>query len=122
MSENGGGGDAGEHADVAGGEPAGALGGPAQPTLSTAARYGSIGIVWLAALVFAVLIAALARPGGYTTWTSLALAGCVLVGLVVQLGTQQKDGFVNRLAASGTGAFVILGATGAVLAAVAATR
>jgi len=85
-------------------------------------RYGSIGLVWVAAAVFAVLIGVLAREAMYATWISLALAGCVLIGLVAQLATQQKIGFVNRLAASAAGAFVILGIAGAVLGVVAATR
>src|SRR5947209_2577336 len=85
-------------------------------------RYGSIGVVWLAAAVFAVLIGLLARETLYATWISLALAVCVLLGLIAQLATQQKIGFVNRLAASVAGAFVILGVTGAVLGIVAAAR
>ena len=84
--------------------------------------YGSIGVVWLAAVVFAVLIGLLARPAVYATWISLALAVCVLIGLIAQLATQQKVGFVNRLAATVAGSFVILGLTGAVLGVVAATR
>ena len=85
-------------------------------------RYGSIGAVWLAAAVFAVLIGVLARPAVYATWISLALAFCVLIGLIAQLATQQKIGFVNRLAATVVGCFVILGIAGAVLGVVAATR
>ena len=42
--------------------------------------------------------------------------------LGAQLATQEKDGFVDRLAASVVGAFVILGLAGAVLAVVAAVR
>ncbi len=42
--------------------------------------------------------------------------------MIAQLATQQKDGFVDRLAASVVGAFVILGIAAAVLAVVAAVR
>lgn len=90
--------------------------------LSKAARYGSVGAVWVLALVFAALIAAVSTPDLYASWLSLALAGCVLLGLVAQLSTQQKNGFVNRLAATVTGSFVILGAVGAILGIIAATR
>ncbi|MGJ4844443.1 MULTISPECIES: hypothetical protein [unclassified Leifsonia] len=90
--------------------------------LSKRARYGSIGAVWALALVSSVLIAIISPPDRYASWLSLALAGCVLLGLVAQLATQQKDGFVNRLAATVTGSFVILGVVGAILGIVAAAQ
>lgn len=100
---------------------------PAAPSaeeagLSKGARYGSVGAVWALALVFAVLIGVISTPDRYASWLSLALAGCVLLGLIAQLATQQKDGFVNRLAATVTGSFVILGIVGAILGIVAATQ
>ncbi|GAB3573110.1 hypothetical protein GCM10027406_01080 [Leifsonia lichenia] len=100
--------------------PAAAFDGDA--TLSPGVRYGSIGAVWLLALVFAVLIAAISPVDRYASWLSLALAACVLLGLIAQLATQQKEGFVNRLAATVTGSFVILGIFGVVLGIVAATQ
>jgi hypothetical protein len=93
-----------------------------QPRLSRGARFGSVGAIWLLALVFAVVIAVVSEKEQYATWLSLALAGCVLGALVAQLATQQKDGFVDRLAASVGGAFVVLGVTGAILALVAAAQ
>ena len=93
-----------------------------QPRLSRGARFGSIGAIWLLALVFAVVIATVSQTAQYATWLSLSLAACVLAALVAQLATQQKDGFVDRLAASVTGAFIVLGVTGGILAIVAATQ
>ncbi len=90
------------------------------PVLSRGARYASVGAVWAVALVFAVLIGVLSRPAAYASWLSLALAVCVLLGFVAQLATQQKEGFVNRLAATFTGCFLVLGVTGGVLALVVA--
>jgi hypothetical protein len=52
----------------------------------------------------------------------LGLAACVIASMCAQLVTQQKHGFVNRLAASVVGAFVILALTGGILAIVAASR
>jgi hypothetical protein len=78
--------------------------------------------VWAIALVLGVLIGSLSRPAEYASWLSLALAVCALLAFVAQLATQQKDGFISRLAATLTGSFVILGVIGAVLALVAGVR
>lgn len=85
-------------------------------------RWTSILAVWGAALVFAVVIAIVSDPHEYAAWLALALAGCVVGALCAQLATQEKQGFVDRLAASLVGAFVILGVTGAILALVVAGR
>ena len=85
-------------------------------------RWTSILTIWGAAVVFAVVIGVVSDPHAYASWLALALAGCVIGALIAQLATQQKEGFVDRLAASVVGAFVILGLAGAVLALVAAVR
>ncbi|WP_223691596.1 hypothetical protein [Leifsonia poae] len=93
-----------------------------RPGLSRAARYGSVAAIWVLALVLAIVIAAVSERAQDASWISLALAACVIVGLIAQLATQRKEGFVNRLAASVSGAFVILGVTAGILALVAAAR
>lgn len=75
----------------------------------------SVGGVWALALVLGVLIAFLARPAQYASWVSLALGVSVLASFGAQLATQRKDGFVNRLATTLTGSFVILAVIGAIL-------
>jgi hypothetical protein len=90
--------------------------------LSRGARFLSVGSIWLLALVFAVVIGAVSPAVQYASWLSLALAACVIASMCAQLATQQKHGFVNRLAASVSGAFVILAVTGGILAIVAASR
>ncbi|NUU07149.1 hypothetical protein [Leifsonia sp. C5G2] len=99
-----------------------AAAGAAQPPLPRWATALSIGSVWAIALVLGVLIGSLSHPAAYASWLSLALAVCALLGFVSQLATQQKDGFVTRLAATLTGSFVILGVIGAVLALIAGLR
>lgn len=89
------------------------------PALSRAAVVVSVGVVWLIALILGVLIGVLSDLEQYASWLSLALGVCVLASFAAQLATQQKDGFVNRLAATLTGSFVILGMTGAILSFVA---
>jgi hypothetical protein len=99
-----------------------AAAGPAQPPLPRWATALSIGSVWAVALVLGILIGSLSRPAAYASWLSLALAVCALLSFVAQLATQQKDGFITRLAATTTGSFVILGIIGAILALVAGVR
>ena len=86
------------------------------PLLPRGVLVVSVLAVWAVALALGILIGILSRAAAYASWLSLALGVCVLIAFVAQLSTQQKDGFVNRLAAALTGSFVILGATGAVLA------
>jgi len=93
-----------------------AAAGPVQPPLPRWATVVSIGSIWLVALVLGILIGALSRPAAYASWLSLALAVCALLGIVAQLSTQQKDGFVSRLAATFAGSFVVLGLIGGILA------
>ncbi|WP_426625010.1 hypothetical protein ACPPVW_02700 [Leifsonia sp. McL0607] len=94
--------------------PAAAAGPTPQP-LPRAAVAWSVGSVWALALVLGILIALLSHPVHYASWLSLALGVCVIASFGSQLATQQKDGFVNRLATTLTGTFVILGAIGAIL-------
>ena len=75
----------------------------------------SVGGVWALALLLGVLIAFLSHPIQYASWLSLALGVCVLASFGAQLATQRKDGFVNRLATTLTGSFVILGVIGGIL-------
>lgn len=99
-----------------------AAAGPAVPPLPRWVTVVSVGSVWLVALLLGVLIAALSRPSGYASWLSLALAVCTLLGFVAQLATQEKDGFITRLAATFTGSFVVLGVIGGILALVSGAR
>jgi len=93
-----------------------AAAGPVQPPLPRWATATSIGSVWVVALVLGILIGVLSRPAAYASWLSLALAVCVLLAFVAQLATQQKDGFIDRLAVTFAGTFVVLGLIGGILA------
>jgi hypothetical protein len=86
-----------------------------QPTLSASARWGGIGVVWAASVVFAVLIGVLSAPAHRSDWFGLALAACVVGAFVVQLGIADKRGFVARLTLSTVGALVVLAVTSGVL-------
>lgn len=94
--------------------PAAAAGPPPEPLPRTTVAV-SVGAVWALALLLGVLIGVLSHPAQYASWISLALGVCVIASFGAQLATQRKDGFVNRLAATLTGSFVILGVIGAIL-------
>ncbi|MCU1408430.1 MAG: hypothetical protein JWM23_510 [Microbacteriaceae bacterium] len=73
-------------------------------------------MVWLLALVFAVLVGLLAAPGQGLAWVGLSLAGCTILTLCVQIGTGRKDGYVSRVTASIVGAVIVLAAATGVFA------
>jgi MFS superfamily sulfate permease-like transporter len=75
--------------------------------------------VWALALVAVVLVAVF-DPEGYLSWMPLALAGCVLLSLAIQLAISEKNGLVNRMAASLAGALVLLAVATGVFALVGA--
>lgn len=79
------------------------------------ARFGwSVLVVWGASLVAAVLVALLGGQA-FLAWTAIALSALVLLTAAIQLAIQRKEGFVLRLAASVSGAAVILTVTSIVL-------
>jgi len=83
--------------------------------LPQAAAKGTVSAVWGFALAAAVLIAIFSHPAYDGAWLSLALGASVVLALVIQIATQEKRGFVTRLASSVSGALVILAiATGVI--------
>jgi hypothetical protein len=78
-------------------------------------QWKSIVVVWLLALVCAVLVGLLAGQE-WLTWIGLSLAGCTIVTMCVQIGTRRKEGYVSRMTASIVGSTVILAAATGILA------
>ena len=79
----------------------------------TAGRtWGGIASVWLLALIGTVLVAVFASGDFRFSWLWLVLAACMLVAFAIQLSTHRKVGFIDRVAASIVGAFLIIGGTG----------
>jgi hypothetical protein len=83
--------------------------------VSVSWQWKSIVVVWVLALVCAVLVGLLAHEQPLT-WIGLSLAGCTLVTMCVQIGTQRKEGYVSRMTASIVGAVLILAAATGILA------
>lgn len=76
-------------------------------------QWKSVVLVWLFALVGAVLTGVFSLPGQALVWIGLSFGGCVIGTLCVQLATGRKEGYVNRVTMSLVGAVVVLaGATG----------
>jgi hypothetical protein len=72
-----------------------------------------IAIVWLFAAIASVSVLSVVEPDAWLSALALALAGAVVVSLLVQLVLIQtavlsKDGFVGRLMMSNVGAFGIV--------------
>lgn len=63
--------------------------------------------VWVLAVVGAVLVLLLADEHPWA-WMLLVLVGSLLLGFVLQLATQTKDGLVTRISAASSGAFVVV--------------
>jgi hypothetical protein len=90
--------------------------------LSPATRWSSIVVVWAAAALGAIAIGIFSPPSEYAAWLGLTLAGCTIGALCIQLATQEKRGFVDRLAASIVGASVVLAIAIGILSLVALGR
>ena len=76
----------------------------------------SVVMIWLVAVVCAVLTGVLVAPENRLVWLSLSLAGCTILTLAAQLSTGQKEGYVHRVTLSLAGAVVVLGAATGVFA------
>jgi hypothetical protein len=83
--------------------------------LSMSTKWGSVAAVWALAVLCAVAVGVFAPPAQYTDWLALSLGGCVFAAMCVQLATQEKRGFVSRLAGSTSGAAIVLGVAAAIL-------
>ena len=76
----------------------------------------SVVMIWLVAVICAVLTGVLVAPENRLVWISLSLAGCTILTLAAQLSTGQKEGYVHRVTLSLAGAVIILGAATGVFA------
>ena len=76
---------------------------------SVIGQWKSIGVVWLLAVVGAVLTGLLSAPGQALSWVGLTLGGCTLATLSLQLATGRKEGYVTRVTWSIVGAVIVLG-------------
>ncbi len=76
--------------------------------------WASVVPIWVGALVGAVLIALYSEPGERIKWIALTMAACTVAALSVQLGMRRKDGLIDRLGASVTGAIIVLGGATAI--------
>ena len=68
----------------------------------------SVVMIWLVAVICAVLTGVLVAPENRLVWISLSLAGCTILTLAAQLSTGQKEGYVHRVTLSLVGVVVVL--------------
>jgi hypothetical protein len=88
--------------------------------LPASTRWSTIVVIWVLAAVAAVCIGLFAAVDQYSAFIALALAGCTIATLVIQLATREKSGFVGRLSLSVVGAFLVLAVASAILWTIAA--
>ncbi|HEY0259405.1 MAG TPA: hypothetical protein VGC18_06085 [Lacisediminihabitans sp.] len=74
--------------------------------------------VWLLVVIAAILVAFLSPPSDYLVWLPRVLAVATLITFCLQLATEEKNGFVNRVMTSLGGSIVILAIATIVLGAV----
>lgn len=70
-------------------------------------HWSGIVVVWVLAVLSAVLIAVFSMEENRISWMSLGLAGCTIVTLAIQIAQGQKDGYVSRVISSISGAVVV---------------
>ena len=70
-------------------------------------HWSGIVVVWVLAVLSAVLIAVFSTQETRMSWVSLGLAGCTIVTLAIQIAQGQKDGYVSRVISSISGAVVV---------------
>lgn len=78
-------------------------------------------MVWLFAVVGAVLIGLLAGHETYIDWMVMAMGASVIVTLCIQLGIRRPEGFLARVTASMIGSVVVFAATTGILLIVSAS-
>ena len=70
-------------------------------------HWSGIVVVWVLAVLSAVLIAVFSAQENRISWMSLGLAGCTIVTLAIQIALGQKDGYVSRVISSISGAVIV---------------
>lgn len=78
--------------------------------------WGSIGAVWIVVLLGVIASWLLVPADELLQWFSIVLGGATILAFCVQLGLDNKVGFVNRMMATVTGAVAILALATGVLA------
>lgn len=73
-------------------------------------------VVWVLAVVCAVLTGLLSSNSQVLVWIGLSLAGCTIATLCIQLATGRKEGYLNRVTTSIVGAVIVLGAATGIFA------
>lgn len=79
-------------------------------------QWRTIVVVWLLAVVCAVLTGLLSANSQVLVWIGLSLAGCTIATLCIQLATGRKEGYLNRVTTSIVGAVIVLGAATGIFA------
>ncbi|MFH8249388.1 hypothetical protein ACH3VR_03340 [Microbacterium sp. B2969] len=81
----------------------------AAPALTPRRSTGGIVAVWVAAAVIGLSIGLFVPSDWRAAWLVVGLGGCLILAFAVQLGYGRSQGYIQRVAISILGAFVVLG-------------
>ncbi|MGM7668435.1 hypothetical protein [Microbacterium sp. A93] len=84
-----------------------------EPALAPRSPLSGVVVVWAAALLAAVMIGIFVPEEWRVQWLLVGFGGAILLSFALQLGYGQTKGFIFRIAASVTGALLLLGVVSA---------
>jgi len=84
-----------------------------EPALAPRSPLSGVVVVWAAALVAAVVIGIFVPGQWRVQWLLVGFGGAILLSFALQLWYGQTKGFIFRIAASVTGALLLLGVVSA---------
>lgn len=79
------------------------------PDLAPRRTFAGVVAIWVLAAAAGVSIGLFAPASWRAQWIAVALGGCVIVAFAVQLWYGRSQAFIQRMALSSLGAFVVLG-------------
>lgn len=85
----------------------------AEPALAPRNPLSGVLVVWAAALIAAIAIGIFVPEEWRVQWLLVGFGGAILLSFALQLWYGHTQGFIFRLAASVTGALVLLGVVSA---------
>lgn len=81
----------------------------ATPELAPRRTVGGVVAVWVVAALAGVSVGLFVQPDSRPAWLAVALGGCLVLALAIQLAYGRSQGFIGRMAASTLGALFVMG-------------
>ncbi len=81
----------------------------ATPELAPRRTAGGVIAVWVVAALAGIAVGLFVQPDARPAWLAVALGGCLVLALGIQLAYGRSQGFIGRMAASILGALFVMG-------------